>query len=77
MKVCDTTPPSTPGWSPKVMGVVVAMLCAGIAMNRMFQALGMAMGPRAMFGNGMGTGVLHTSGKARSIPISWQLANIA
>jgi hypothetical protein len=28
--VCDTTPISTPALSPLVIGVVVAMLCAGV-----------------------------------------------
>jgi hypothetical protein len=48
--VCDTTPISTPALSPLVMGVTVARLCAGAPPYRMFQALGMAVGPSAKFG---------------------------
>jgi hypothetical protein len=50
-------------------------------MTRMVGQLGMAIGPIAMlgYGTGMGdgaAGVMQTSGKPMSVPISWQLANI-
>ncbi|MCY1214655.1 hypothetical protein D9M72_264800 [compost metagenome] len=79
--VPEATPSSTPGLSPLLIGIVVPRLCAGPPMMRIVGQLGMAIAPIAMFGYGMGSGdgaagVMQTSGKAMSVPMSWQLANM-
>src|SRR5690606_6547591 len=61
----DTRPSARPALSPLLMAMVVSRLWAGIPMSRIFQALGMPIGPRARLGYGTGTsagGVLQISG---------------
>lgn len=81
--VADATPVAKPALSPLVMGMVVPMLCAGIPMIKMVGQLGMAIGPIAILGYGIGigagdggTGVRQTSGNPMSMPIIWQFANM-
>lgn len=50
MTVPDATPMATPALSPFVMGIVVAILWAGMHMMSTFTWEGMAVGPMAMFG---------------------------
>src|SRR5262245_43339261 len=52
----EATPSATPGLSPFVIGIIVAMLCAGAQQNRTLYAAGTPMGPSAMFGYGIGVG---------------------
>src|SRR3546814_7218361 len=64
----EISPRARPGLSPLVMGIVVSRLCAGMPINRIFQAFGMPMGPSAKLGYGIGNragGVLQRSGKDR------------
>src|SRR5688572_32138917 len=56
MTVPEATPMFTPELSPLVMGMVVPRLCAGMHMKRIVGQFGMAIGPMAMLGYGMGTG---------------------
>src|SRR4051812_5546352 len=72
--VPEATPIATPALSPLVIGMVVARLCAGAPRIRHLTWLGIAVGPMAMFGYGMGIGpagdgVRQTSGTPRSWPI--------
>src|SRR5262245_38987194 len=63
------------------MGIDVLMLCAGIADIRTLYTAPTAVGPIAMLGYEIGTGpagegVRQTSGKPKSCPPIWELANI-
>jgi hypothetical protein len=46
----DATPVATPALSPLVIGIVVLMLCTGMAVMRILYTAPTAMGPAAMFG---------------------------
>ena len=48
--VAEATPPATPGLSPLVNGIIVAMLCAGAPTNNILNAFGIAVCADAKFG---------------------------
>jgi hypothetical protein len=48
--VPEATPVATPALSPFVMGIVVAILWAGMHIMRNLTCEGIAVGPMAMFG---------------------------
>lgn len=46
----EATPSATPALSPFVSGTVVAILCAGVPINKILYDAGTPIGPAAMFG---------------------------
>src|ERR1700679_718719 len=71
--ICMNIGFATPGWSPRVMGMMDPWLSAGTMESRMVGQKGVAIACMPMFGYGTGigagtAGVRHTSGKPMFIP---------
>ncbi|MNY77821.1 hypothetical protein D3C86_2178510 [compost metagenome] len=46
----EATPSCTPGWSPRLIGLVVMRLCAGMQVRKVVNWVGIAVGASARFG---------------------------